>query len=240
MAGSKKSPNFIDGFASVQAVRQSKVKGEFKTQPSRSTLAAVDSPPPVATATIPATKIGHSTIPEKFDITCYECGYKFILQGRIIDTHCPKCHKKLLSANYILDNEWSGSITTLGTVEIRNTCVLKNAEITARNVILAGNSENGRITIHNKLELYGGAILNIAEMRITDIIIKEGSTFHFGDKLFCRDIQVLGELQAEIESSGLITVEPGGFLKGKITAPRLIVKEGGGLTARLKIGISRR
>lgn len=242
MAGSKKKPNFIDGFSSVQAVRRSaKAKSECKTQPSRTTLPAVEKPPPPQAApSAPATRIGHSVIPEKFEITCYECQYKFILQGRIIDTFCPKCHKKLQSGNHILDGEWSGSIMTLGTVEIRDTCVLKDADIVARNVILAGRADNGKLRVNNRLEICPGASLNIAECRLTDIVVKEGVVLDIGDAILCRDLEVLGEVKAEVESTGVITVEPGGFLKGKITGPRLVIKDGGGLKARLKIGGARR
>ena len=45
-----------------------------------------------------------------------------------------------------------------------------------------------------------------------------------------------GALRAKLESTGVITVKPGGLLEGQIQAQHLIVEEGGGLKAQLRIG----
>lgn len=235
-------PNIIDGFSSVQAVRHSsKTKTGFKSRPSRTTLPALEKGPaePHAADIKPAARIARSTMPDKFDIVCYECEYHFGMQGMVDDTICPKCHKKLTAENVVIDKECTEPVRTIGIVEITPSGVIKGTEITARNILLAGNAEEGIITAYNVLELSSGARFNVRKTRIFNMVIRKECKIRFDIKVSCNNLTVAGEINGYVDCSGKVVIEESGFLKGKIVGPHLIIKEGGGLKAQLNVGIRR-
>lgn len=235
-------PNFIDGFSSVQAVRRSRTAGQgVKTQPSRSKLRAVETP---AQEKKPdgsrAKKISHSVMPDKFSITCYECEYNFTMQGRVIDTFCPKCHKKLEAKNVTISNEWSQDIRTIGKVEIQKGAVVKDCKIVTRDLLLAGDASEARLLVYNKLELSGGAGFNMDETVIRTLVAVKNSRISLKGKIACETLEVFGTIRVDVTASARVIVEKDGFLKGNIAAPSLVVYEGAGLKAKLKIGAGRK
>lgn len=232
----------IDGFTSVQAVRRAgrRSKGS-RTRPSRSKLPAVEAKPEKKEKkkirSKPATRIGHTVIPAKHEIVCYECGYTFTLQGRIHKPLCPKCHEFLDMTDHTIDSEWTKTIKTIGTVELKAEGVLKGAELIARDVILAGDAKDGAIRACRRLELCPGARFDIANVRMRDLVIRSGGKFTLRRKIVCRDLEIEGNFNARVYTEGIVTVKTGGFLLGEVHGPHLIVEEGGGLKAKVVVGI---
>ena len=48
-------------------------------------------------------------------------------------------------------------------------------------------------------------------------------------------LELLGTLEADVEAAGLVSIRPGGHLKGTVRGAHLQVEEGGGLSARVFI-----
>jgi cytoskeletal protein CcmA (bactofilin family) len=220
----------IDGFTSVQAMRRIERRAAQARQP-----ATPKSPAPVEPS--PAAHFASSVMPQKYEITCYECGYLFALQGHVHDTLCPKCHRNLEALNLTIEGEWTVPVKTIGTVELKAGSVLKNVEINARDVILRGNAEDGTLVVTRRLEVHQGATLDIEKTSFRDLAIRSGGKFAFTKKIACRNLEVEGELTASIYSEGVITVRNGGLLKGEVHGPHLVIEEGGGLEARTVAGL---
>lgn len=235
-------PSFIDGFSSVQAVKRSKTGGKgLKTQPSRSKLQAIETPSrPKGQEASPAKKISHSVMPDKFSITCYECEYLFTMQGRVIDTFCPKCHKKLEARNITISNDWSQDIKTIGKVEISSGAVVKDCMIVTRDLHLSGDASCARLLVYNRLELSDGAAFNIDETAIHTLVSMKDSNISLKGKVSCDTLEIFGTIRADVSASVKVIIEKDGFLKGNIAAPSLVVYEGAGLKAKLKIGAGRK
>lgn len=233
------TPSVIDGFSSVQAVRRSGRTTNPRFRQSRTTLPATDKTPEKISQNKSSAplKIGHTIIPEKHEIICYECEYAFTLPGRIRNTICPKCHRKLDPENHIIENESNATIRTIGTIEIKSNAVLKGAKLTGRNIILAGDASDGTIRACGCLELCPGAKFDFAKIRLKDLRIRGKGRFTIRRKITCRNIEVEGKLKANIYSDGIATIRHGGLLQGEIHGPHLIVEEGGGLKAKVVIGL---
>jgi len=231
------SPIVIDGFSSVQAIR----RAQKRTDP-RSAATAGETPENKAEGRDgkrAGAKIDHTVLPQKHEVVCYECDYIFMVSGRIQDTMCPKCHRSLRMEDLTINSKWSESIRTIGTVNIKAGTVLEGAEIRARDIILAGNAENGIIRAGRRLELHMGAKFNIAKTRMRDLIISKDADFSIPATVSLRNLEVGGTLKARIFADGVVVIKQGGILDGEVHTPRLVVEDGGGLKAQVVSGISR-
>jgi cytoskeletal protein CcmA (bactofilin family) len=231
-----KDPLVIDGFASVQAVRRA---GKNKQDPhfgsSRTRLPAASENAAPQKPTGPRGKIGHTVMPDTFEIVCYECGYTFTLRGKLRKTYCAKCRKTLVVDEQIIDSAWSGRVKTIGTVQVRDGGSLSKAHVVVGDLILDGHIEDSTVKICRRLELGSHASGDIAKIDTRDILIRRDAKVSYRSKLHCENFIVEGNFRGTIEVSGLVTVRAGAFLQGQVKAARLLLHEGGGLKATVKI-----
>jgi hypothetical protein len=230
-------PIVIDGFSSVQAIRRAQRRTDSKS--SKTPDETQDQHKDNVRSKKSGVRIDHTVIPQKYEIVCYECDYLFMISGRIQDTICPKCHRPLKMTDHIIHGEWTESVRTIGTIDVKAGGVLNGAELRARDIILAGNAENGIIRAGRRLELCKGARFNIAKTRMKDLVVRKGGEFIIPSTISCRNIEVEGTLKTRIFADGMVTIKKGGILDGELHTPHLIVEDGGGLEAEVVIGIGK-
>jgi cytoskeletal protein CcmA (bactofilin family) len=139
-------------------------------------------------------------------------------------------------SDHIIDTEWVDTIKTAGTIRLTPTGVLKNGDLIGADVILEGIIEGGRARALRTLELGAGAIFSEKAVSGPDLRIAPGADFKFKQEAKYRNVEVLGTLSARLEATGVIIVKPGGLLEGEVQTEHLIVEDGGGLKATLRIG----
>ena len=152
------------------------------------------------------------------------------------DTYCPKCRTTIIVGDITIDAEWSGSVKTMGTVTVTHSGRLKAAKLTAGDMIIEGNAEDGTINVCRTLELRKGARLDPARVTVNDIRIRPDCRLSPKVSLVCQTLHVEGQLRGEVRTGRAITVHAGGLLQGKVHAASLEVEHGGGLKAQLFIG----
>jgi len=223
--------NTLDSYATIRAVARA------KPVPGSPPGAAEDVPTDAAAPDVqtPGARVARTTVPVKHAIECYECGYKFQVHGRATTTHCPKCRVLLDFKDYLIDSEWVETIKTAGTIRLTTTGVLKSGDLIGAEVIIEGIIEGGRVRALRTLELGAGAIFSEKAVSAPDLRIAPGAEFKFKQETRYRNIEIFGALQAKLESTGIIIVKPGGLLEGEIQAQHLVVEDGGGLKALLRI-----
>jgi cytoskeletal protein CcmA (bactofilin family) len=180
-------------------------------------------------------RVSRTTVPVKHHIECYECSYKFQVHGRATTTHCPKCRVLLDFKDYLIDSEWVETIKTAGTIRLAATGVLKSGDLIGAEVIIEGIIEGGRARALRTIELGAGAIFSEKAVSAPDLRIAPGAEFKFKQEARYRNVEIFGTLHAKLESTGIIIVKPGGLLEGDVHAQHLVVEEGGGLKAMLRI-----
>jgi len=226
--------NTLDSYATIRAVARTKpVPGSLPSAP-----AAEDAVPTDALATDlqkTGARVSRTTVPVKHHIECYECSYKFQVHGRATTTHCPKCRVLLDFKDYLIDSEWVETIKTAGTIRLAATGVLKSGDLIGAEVIIEGIIEGGRAHALRTIELGAGAIFSEKAVSAPDLRIAPGAEFKFKQEARYRNIEIFGTLHAKLESTGIIIVKPGGLLEGEVHAQHLVVEEGGGLKAMLRI-----
>ena len=102
-------------------------------------------------------------------------------------------------------------------------------------LILDGHVADSTIKICRRLELGSQASGDIAKIDTRDILVRADARISYRSKLRCENFIVEGNFRGTIEVSGLVTVKPGAFLQGRVKAARLLLEEGGGLKATVKI-----
>lgn len=181
-------------------------------------------------------KISHTSLPNKQDVTCCDCLYEFVHSGNLDDVTCPRCRRKLPLMNYHIDGEWHDAVRTFGSVEVASGATISGVEIRGRDIILAGNAENATVIAFRTLELRDGARFDADRLRFKDLVVRSGS-FVFRRDVICRSVDVAGSLEARIVTDATATVRSGGFLGGEIRCRKLIVEDGAGFSARIVTGL---
>ncbi|MCZ7591075.1 MAG: polymer-forming cytoskeletal protein [Kiritimatiellae bacterium] len=222
----------VDGLSLVRATRHART-GTSDAAPVKS--GPPNKPPKSEGEKGPAARIGHTAMPTKNEVLCYECGYEFKVTGRTQTLRCPKCRCTLDQTEYTIDSEWTEPIRTVATIRITSEGVLKSGTLVAKDVIIAGKVEGGSVKANRRLEILPGAKFDQDLLSGQDLKVALGAKCVFRGKRVFRQIEVAGELKGHFETTGLITVKPGGHLKGRIQSAHLVVEEGGGLTAELEI-----
>jgi cytoskeletal protein CcmA (bactofilin family) len=237
MAGSGKTPGMIDGFTSVQAVRH---KRERSTERKSSEGKA---PPAVAEESrhrsVPAEKkkvsIGHTALPTRHELVCYSCRYNFVVNGRLDKVFCPKCREQLETDDHSIEGDWRKDILTVGTVHIKSGSKVIGANIIATDIIIGGDCSEANLKPTRHIEMETGAVVSPGVLNNHKVIIRAGAQLSLDAPLRCADLEIHGEIQAKALPTGKVTVYAGGMFRGELEAAHLIVHEGGGLSANLRI-----
>ena len=238
-----KRASVIDGLSSVRAAsRSGKNTKTPRLRASRTTLPILDQDGNKKEKEQPQSagkaRIGHTAVPPRHEITCYECTYFFVVTGRLDRVICPKCHKSLCTRDYVIDKAQVLNVKTVGAVKIEvNGEVTKGSHISAREIVIAGKAENGKIDCAGTIKLSGNCRLDVQNISFRDISVLEDCRVSLTRKLNCRNMEVSGQIRARITATGIVTVRRGGFLLGEVTTQGLEVEDGGGLNAKIRSGI---
>ena len=225
--------NTLDSYATIRAVARAKPASALPAGPSTPGSEQPSAPPTESQQS--GARVARTALPVKHQILCYECGYKFQTHGRVTSTHCPKCRALLDLTDHTIDSEWVDTIKTAGTIRLTPTGVLKSGDLIGADVIVEGIIEGGRARALRTLELAAGAIFSEKAVSGPDLRIGPGAEFKFKQTGKYRNVEVCGSLIGKLEVAGLVTVKAGGLIEGELHAEHLIVEEGGGLKADLRI-----
>jgi len=137
MSGSE-NIGMIDGYTSVQAIRHKQEHAKSENIPNQAAGSVAE--PHAASAEsggdLPKkAAIGRTALPTRHAITCYSCGYSFVVTGRLDKIFCPKCREQLETGDYDIEGEWSQDVLTVGKVYVHSGSVVKGARLTANDII---------------------------------------------------------------------------------------------------------
>jgi len=231
------SPTVIDGFASVRAAKHAGLGA--KGPKLRKSSTRLPAPAKGAGKKKPAggkraSRIGHTVVPDRNEIVCHECGYDFVLQGKIDKTYCPKCRSLLQMTHHVVDGKHTGMVRTIGSVEIKSKAEIgSNTEFIAGTIKVGGDARQARLQAHVLLEVRRGGRVDVTKTRIKDLRVAKSGRLTTASRVTCRNVEVLGNLKAKLYAEGIVTVKPGGTLAGEVHGAHLVVEEGGGLTAKV-------
>ena len=231
-----KKTRVMDGLSVERSLAQAKQDGVLPVPGAHKAPEDLSSHPPPVAKPADSLHIVKTIEPTRRTIRCFKCGYEFKLSGTTKAIYCAKCREKIDLGDYVIDRPWSEELKTGGSVIIKPGGRLENVRIQAGNVILEGElDENSAIECTQWLELGGAAKPHPRQLTMRNLRIAAGAAMHFKYKLQVHHLELLGTLEADVEATGLVSIRPGGHLKGTVRGAHLQVEEGGGLSARVFI-----
>jgi cytoskeletal protein CcmA (bactofilin family) len=230
-----KKANMMDGFDVVRSLAQAREAA------ARSAAGQAPAPAPSSAGGAPGGGASNPHIvktirPSQHTVRCFECGYEFKISGTTRTLYCAKCRAKIDMGDYAIDRDWSGELCTGGTVHVRPGGRLVDARVRAGNIILEGGiDESTTLECTQWLELAGGEAPSPRQFATRNLRIAAGHSVRFRNKFRVHHLELHGELEGDVEATGLVDIRAGGHLKGVVRGAHLQVEEGGGLSARVFI-----
>ena len=223
----------VDGLTAVRAAVRS---GGQARRPARKVRTPASGPPRPVAAGKRGPKLSRTVLPSRHEIVCYHCGYGFPVTGRLATVHCARCRRQLETRDVSIAETWSEDILTTGRVVVEPTGVVRKGRLVAGDIVLNGTVDGGELQACRCLEWGPSAHCDVARVKTRDVRIADGARLRLAPESVFRDVDIRGDLTADLEATGTVTVRAGGCLRGRIRAARLVVEEGGGLKARLRVG----
>ncbi len=228
--------NLIDGFAAVQAVRRAQTKhGGARKDSAQTPKPADKTPPKQSPAALPVKRVGHTAMPTRRSIICYECGYGHTVAGALHNSFCPKCRKKLETGDKVIEGNWDSDVKTIGNVSILPGSIVKTASVYGNNISIAGDVRQAELHATSGIEILSGAKLDVTHLKTVKLHIPAENCIKLSQQLTCRKLEIDGELHADIMAEEIVKITAGGLLKGKVSCPSLIVESGAGLVADVEL-----
>lgn len=239
-----KDPKVIDGFSSVQAVKRTgRTQSDAKLRHSSTRLPeaeartkAKEKPAPAAAAPNAGAKIGHTAIPLKHEMVCYECLYAFTVSGKVHYAFCPKCKRNLDMSDHTLEGEWTTDVRTMGSIEIKPGCTVSGVLLLAQVIVVAGDVSGATLQATRRIELAPGGRVSWAKATMKDLLVRPGSELILQDPLLARTIDIAGSLSGHVRAEDLTTIRATGIFQGELYSPRLRVEDGAAIRATLFLG----
>lgn len=199
--------------------------------------AVADLPPaPAPPGAKAGAHFGRTAMPTRHEVRCYECRYEFSITGQAKQTHCPKCRAIIEMQDYCVEGDWAQDVKTAGTIHIAVGATVRDGVLIGGNIVLAGALKGGRVEAYRRLELAAGAQFTEEAIRARDLRVQAGAEIVLRQAASFREVEILGKLSGSVMVTGRIDIRAGGCLEGTARGPRLMVEEGGGLLAELRIG----
>jgi len=225
-------PGEVSGFDIVRAAKRAReLQGSAPPPPPKPPQAPPVPPPDQPDPEKSKARIGKTALPNKYEYTCYQCGYEFTVAGRVQTLYCAKCRTVLNQANYTISKRHDVSIVTAGTVTITAEGVWAGGTLNARDVVLDGAIEAGSIKASARLEVGPAAVADWSKLEARDLTLREGSRTRWVEPRMFRHVDLAGYLEGEFKCTGSITIRNTGHCRGRLVAPRMKVEDGAGLVA---------
>lgn len=228
----------VSGFHVVRAVKHVRdQQGSAPPPPKKPPRAPPEEPPDHPDdGKSPSARIGKTAVPTKYEYECHKCGYQFTIAGKVQTLYCAKCRTILNQSDYTIDKPHDISIVTAGVVKIAPEGEWVGGDLLARDVVIQGQHTGGTIKAMRRVEVGAGAQVDIARINTRDLLVGAGAAVILHQAREFRDVEIAGVLEGELTASGMVTIRAGGHCKGRLVTKHLVVEDGGGLTAEVKIG----
>lgn len=237
MMAKRGKAKLVDGYTTLRATQRYGVERKYSTRSESQEEEAEEKKKDAAKAgtTKRAMSIGRTVMPTQNEIVCYSCGFSFVMRGRADSTQCPKCGARLGLKDETITGAFSEELITAGKVRITKSAIVDGGTIVANDLVLEGTVKGGSVRAYKTLELAAGAVIPEDSIVAKHLRIGAEASFDFKSDMAFHDIEIFGELKANLKATGMVTIHAGGHLLGKLQSEHLVVEDGGGLNAEVTL-----
>jgi cytoskeletal protein CcmA (bactofilin family) len=171
---------------------------------------------------------------EQRRITCFDCGTELEVPVSAESTMCKRCSSYVDLKDYRIEGSVSKNFKTKGTFVIEPRGYVFNTEATVEHAVIRGRFL-GKLDARGSLTLYSGAQIR-GTFRTARLIIPAGNQFRWPETILARDMDIAGELAANIRVTGTAHLRATARLFGNVEALHLRVEAGAVVVGHLSLG----
>src|SRR5215467_12944630 len=169
-----------------------KCRGHFRLDEVKAPPKSVHAPPAKAAV-------------EKRKITCFQCGTDLEVPVAAESTMCKRCSSHVDLRDYEITATVSKNFRTYGRLVIEEKGYVLNTDSRVGEAVLKGRLI-GKLVAHRTLEIYSTAAIK-GSFNTGKLIIPAGNSFRWPELLRIGGAEIAGELVANIQCSGTVTLK---------------------------------
>ena len=172
--------------------------------------------------------------PPKRRIICFDCGTELDVPVAAESTSCKRCGRYVDLHDYSITTAVAKNFRTRGRIVVEPKGYLFNTETVADHAVIKGKF-HGKLTVGQSLTIYSGSEVK-GSLTVAHLIIPAENHFGWANTLKLASAEISGELVANVNASGTVTLRPTARFFGDISAPNVIVEEGAVVVGTLRVG----
>jgi cytoskeletal protein CcmA (bactofilin family) len=172
--------------------------------------------------------------PQQRRITCFECGAELDVPVSAQSTMCKKCSRYVDLKDYHIANAVSKNFKTKGTFAIEATGYVFNTEAMVGDAVLKGRFL-GKLIAERSLTIYTSAEIK-GTFTAARLIVPASNHFRWKDPIKVGSAEIAGELAANLQADGTITLKSTARMFGDVEAKNLVVEDGAIVVGKVRIG----
>lgn len=177
------------------------------------------------------------TAPKQRRVTCFECGAELDVPATAESTMCKRCSRYVDLKDYHIVNSISKNFKTKGLFAIEPKGYVFNTETLAGDAVIKGRLL-GKLAAERSLTIYSTAEIK-GSFTAGLLIIPAENHFRWKEPIKVGSAEIAGELVANLQAKGTITLKSTALLFGNLEAGNLAVEEGAVLVGMMRIGTSK-
>ena len=167
-------------------------------------------------------------------ITCFECGRTLEVPATAQSSMCKYCSSHVDLQDYRIANATSRNFKTKGSLVLEATGYLFNTETTAGDIVIKGRFL-GKLAAERSLTLYTTAEIK-GSFTASHLIIPAENHFRWNEPIIAGSAEIAGELAANLQCHGTLTIKSTARLFGDLLARDLVVEAGAVIVGKAHIG----
>jgi cytoskeletal protein CcmA (bactofilin family)/ribosomal protein S27E len=172
--------------------------------------------------------------PRQRRITCFECGAELDVPASAESTMCKKCSRYLDLHDYRIATALAKNFKTKGRFTVEPKGYVFNTETIGGEVVIKGRF-HGRLTAEQSLTIYSSAEIK-GSLTAAHLIIPAENHFRWPDRIHVGSAEIAGELAANLNATGTVTLKATARWFGDLVAASLVVEAGAVVVGELQIG----
>jgi cytoskeletal protein CcmA (bactofilin family) len=167
-------------------------------------------------------------------VTCFQCGTVLEVPLAAQSTMCKRCSTYVDLCDYRIDHAVSKNFRTHGAFVIEEKGYVFNTEAEVGDAVVKGRLL-GKLVAHRSLTVYSGAEIR-GQFQAELLIVPAGQLFRWKTPLAVGGADIAGELVADVQARGTVTVRETGRCFGDITSRHLVVEAGAVVVGAMRVG----
>ncbi len=170
------------------------------------------------------------------NVTCFNCGTELDVPASAQSTMCKRCSSHVDLRDYTINTTVSKNFKTKGRFVVEESGYLLNTDTIAGEAVIKGRVI-GRLRAEGTLELYPKAEIK-GSFTAGCLVIPSGTRLRWPEPIVAGGIDLSGELVANVQVDGTVTLRSHSRFFGDVEARNLVVESGAVFVGLAKIGSS--